>query len=138
VKPARSYLLLSFLLLGIGGYSFREFPALITIILFWAAANFAAVGFMTMGRQNLTERSARWISRGAEWSEPVASLAMLPYFIFIRFSLLILSIFSREPISKITDGLFLGQALIWFHRRTFEEIGGTTYALSFTEDGLYF
>jgi atypical dual specificity phosphatase len=45
----------------------------------------------------------------------------LPFYAFRYLSLLLQSFGKEEPISQVTDKIFIGQRLLWFHKKVFND-----------------
>ena len=116
-----SYLLIAGIFFLFGIYSHQNSNFLTAFILFWSSVAFLFFWFLHFLKVNLSKDCAPFIVRDSFFKCCLFGGMLFPFYAFKYLSLTLQSFSKEEPISQVTDKIFIGQQLLWFHQRIFKE-----------------
>lgn len=115
-----SYLFISGIFLIFGIYSYHTGLAT-SLILFWASITFLFFWFLHFLKINLSQDYAPLLVRDSLFKQCLFGVVLFPFHVIKYLSLVMQSFSKEQPISQVTDKMFIGQQLLWFHQKEFKE-----------------
>jgi atypical dual specificity phosphatase len=114
-----SYLILAGMFLLFGVYSRQNSNFITSYILMWSTGVFSFFWLLHFLKTRRSKDYAPIFVRDSFSKQCVFGVVFLPFYAFRYLSLLLQSLSKEEPISQVTDNIFIGQQLLWFHRQGF-------------------
>lgn len=116
-----SYLIMSGIFSLLGIFSNQNSNLTIAVILFWASSVFFFFWLLHFFKTSQFKDYAPLIVRDSFSKQCVFGVIFLPFYAFRYLSLTLQSFGMEEPISQVTDKIFIGQQLLWFHKKVFSD-----------------
>ncbi|MBU0468926.1 MAG: dual specificity protein phosphatase family protein [Candidatus Omnitrophica bacterium] len=114
-----SYLIMAGIFLLVGIYSYQGSILITAVILFWSSIVFSFFWLLHFLKVNRSKDHASLFARDSFLKQCVFGVVFLPFYAFRYLALLLQSFSNEEPISQVTDKIFIGQQLLWFHKKVF-------------------
>jgi hypothetical protein len=116
-----SYLVMSGVLFLFSIYSFLNNNPITAIVLIWSSVVFFFFWFLHFLKVNFAKDYAPLLVRDSFVKYCLVGIVLFPFYAFKYVSLLMQSFSKEEPISQVTDKIFIGQQLLWFHQKAFQD-----------------
>lgn len=116
-----SYLILAGIFLLFGIYSYPNGNFITTIILIWSSIIFSFFWLLHFLKVKHSKDFAPLVVRDLFFKQCLFGFIFMPFYAFRYLSLLLQSFNKEEPISQVTDKIFIGQQLLWFHKKVFND-----------------
>ena len=116
-----SFLFMSGYFFLLSFYAIKNHDLSIAIIFAWSGAVFCFLWLLHLLKVNFYRDYGKWLVRDSFLKCLLLGALLFP-FLFIKYLALLIQSFGKEkPISQITDKIFIGQQLLWFHEKIFKE-----------------
>jgi protein-tyrosine phosphatase len=116
-----SYLVIAVIFFCFAIFSQHNNDYITTAIFIWFGMVFCFFWLIHFLKTNFSKDFAPLLVRDSFLKYGVLSLVLFP-FLFIKYLSLLFQSFSKEgPISQVTDKIFIGQQLLWFHQKVFKD-----------------
>jgi Dual specificity phosphatase, catalytic domain len=116
-----SYLVMAVMFLIFGIYSFQNNNSTSANVFVWFSIVFCFFWLIHFLKVNFGKDYAPFFVRDSFLKYCLFGILLFPFLLIKYLSLLMQSFSKEEPISQITDRIFIGQQLLWFHQKVFKD-----------------
>lgn len=102
-------------------YSFQNNNSTSAILLLWSALVFCFFWFLHFLKVTFAKDYAPLLVRDSFFKYCLFGVVLFPFYVIKYLSLFMQSFSKEEPISQVTNKIFIGQQLLWFHRKAFKD-----------------
>ncbi|MCB9757967.1 MAG: dual specificity protein phosphatase family protein [Candidatus Omnitrophica bacterium] len=116
-----SYLFMAGIFFLFGIYSYHEADFITAVILIWSSVVFLFLWLLHFLKVKCSRDYAFLIVRDSLFKQCVLGIILFPFYAF-KYVCLVLQSFSSEGcIAHVSDKIFMGQQLLWFHKTIFTD-----------------
>ncbi len=114
-----SYLVMAGMFLLLSIYFYQD-SLISAVVLIWFSAIFFVFWLLHFLKVNYAKDYAPLLVRNSLLKYCLFGTILFPFHLVKYLSILMQSL-SEEPVSQITEKIFIGQQLLWFHKKVFED-----------------
>lgn len=102
-------------------YDYQDNTLTCAAVLIWFSVVFFFFWLLHFLKVNYAKDYAPLLVRESSLKYLVFGIILFPFHLIKYLSILVQSFGGEESISKVTDKIFIGQQLLWFHKKVFED-----------------